>query len=75
VGCGTYNHQRISDFKNKGEIMHPCEPSLETLKEIRKELYTANSTEENVKKIKAVELQISRIEKEAKETKEATCKS
>lgn len=55
--------------------MHPCEPSLETLKEIRKELYTANSTEENVKKIKAVELQISRIEKEAKETKEATCKS
>jgi len=58
--------------------MHPCEPSLEVLKEIRKELYTANSTEENVKKIKAVELQISRVEKETKETKEtkeATCKS
>ena len=54
--------------------MHPCEPSLETLKEIRKELYTSKSTEENVKKIKAVELQISRIEKETKETKEAICK-
>jgi len=55
--------------------MHVCEPSLEVLKEIRKELYTSKSTEENIKKIKAVELQISRIEKETKETKEATCKS
>ena len=53
-------------------MRHPCEPGLEALKEIRKELYTAVSTEENVKKIKAIEIQIDRIEKE---TKEATCKS
>lgn len=51
------------------------EPSLETLKEIRKSLYTSKSTEENVKKISAIELQINRIEKETKEAKEAkSCK-
>lgn len=46
--------------------MHPNEPSIEELKIIQKELYVAESTDMNVKKLKAIELQIARVEKEAK---------
>jgi hypothetical protein len=38
--------------------MHPNAPTLEQLHEIRKALYTEASTDENLKKIKAVEHQI-----------------
>ena len=44
--------------------MHTCEPSLETLKKIRAELYTQPSTDENVKKIAAIESQITRVSAE-----------
>lgn len=44
--------------------MHPCEPSLETLKGFYKELITAPSTDENMKKLKALDAQINRREAE-----------
>ena len=44
--------------------MHKNEPSMEELKRLRRELYTAESTDENVKKIEALEHQISRRELE-----------
>lgn len=51
--------------------MHPCEPKLEELKEIRKALFASESTNDNMKKIKAIEAQIERREKEsAKESKQ-----
>lgn len=48
--------------------MHPNEPSIEELKKIQKELFTSESTDDNVKKLKAIELQIDHREKEEKET-------
>lgn len=45
-------------------MTHPNEPSLEELKKIYKELLTAPSTDENMKKIHAVEVQINRRKKE-----------
>ena len=49
--------------------MHHCEPTLDTLKTIQKQLYGAKSTDANMKKLKAVEAQIARREKEEKENK------
>jgi hypothetical protein len=43
--------------------MHSCEPSLEELKVIEKELMVAESTDENVKKLEALQVQIARHEK------------
>lgn len=51
--------------------IHPGEPNLETLMNIRKELFTAESTSENVKKIKAIDFQIARHEKLFREQKAA----
>jgi hypothetical protein len=45
-----------------GDMTHPNEPDLETLREIRRDLYAAPSTDENVKRIKAIEKQIARKE-------------
>lgn len=42
--------------------IHPCEPNLGELKKIRQDLYGLESTELNVKKIKAIESQIARHE-------------
>lgn len=44
--------------------MHPNEPPMKELKHIRRKLYAAPSTEENGKKIKAIEAQIARREAE-----------
>jgi len=46
--------------------MHHCEPQLEALKTIQKQLYGAASTDANMKKLKAIEMQIARCEKEGK---------
>lgn len=43
-------------------MAHPNEPELSELKDIRRALYAAESTDENLKKIKAIELQIARRE-------------
>lgn len=57
--------------------MHKCEPKLEELKTIQRELFSAESTNENMKKIQAIESQIKRHEaakeaaKEVEETPEA----
>jgi hypothetical protein len=48
----------------QGDVMHPSEPSMEELKRLRRELYAAESTDENVKKVEAIEHQISRRELE-----------
>ena len=50
--------------------MHPCEPKLEELKVIEKELMIAESTDENVKKLEALQVQISRHEKAREEAAE-----
>jgi hypothetical protein len=42
---------------------------MEELKKIRAELFKAESTNENIKKLKALECQINRHEKLAKEVK------
>ena len=42
--------------------MHKCEPTLEELKRIQKELFAAESTDMNLKKLKALEVQIARHE-------------
>ena len=44
--------------------MHTNEPSIEDLKERRATLYGSVSTDENVKKIEAIEAQIARREAE-----------
>ena len=49
---------------------HPCEPTLQELKEIRKQLYKEkNFTEEVNRKVKAIEVQIVRRAKEEKGAK------
>jgi len=50
-------------------MIHECEPKLEELKKIQKELFIADSTDENMKKIKAIESQIKRHQPD-KEDKE-----
>jgi len=50
--------------------IHPSEPNLGTLKKISKELFKAESTSENLQKIKAITVQIERHEKRAKEVEE-----
>ena len=42
--------------------MHDCEPSMKELREICAKLYASESTDENMKKIRAVEAQIARRE-------------
>jgi len=51
--------------------IHPCEPSLEELKKIQKREFTRDSTDSNVKRLKAIEVQIHRHEKAAAEKKAA----
>ena len=51
-------------------MIHPNEPKLSELKVIRGELFTAESNEENVKKLKAIDSQISRHEAVIKARKE-----
>ena len=43
-------------------MTHPNEPSLVELRKIRSELYAKESTDENMKKLQAVEQQIKRRE-------------
>jgi hypothetical protein len=43
-------------------MRHANEPTLEELKKMRTELYTAPSTNDNLRKIKAIEVQITRHE-------------
>jgi len=44
--------------------MHPCELELKELKEIERQLFAEESTDENMKKLTAVQSQIKRREKE-----------
>ena len=37
------------------------EPTLKQLEQIRKDLYSAESTDENLRKIRAVEMQVERL--------------
>ena len=43
------------------------EPTLEQLEQIRKDLYSAESTDENLRKIRAVESQVERLKEKAVE--------
>lgn len=47
--------------------MHPNEPSLEELKQLYREFLSAASTNENMRKLMALEVQIARREREARE--------
>jgi len=49
--------------------IHHCEPKLEELLKIRNRLYGAESTEDNLKKIRALESQIERHKKVRDEAK------
>lgn len=65
TGCGfelsAANAKRNAVLQPEGKMKpHPNEPSLSELKEIRRELYVAPSTDENGKKLHAVECQIAR---------------
>ena len=40
---------------------HECEPKLDELRKIRKAMYEEPSTEDNVKKLRAIEAQIARL--------------
>lgn len=40
--------------------LHPCEPHLKQLLNIQQELFKAESTDENMKKIEAIKAQIAR---------------
>ena len=46
--------------------MHPCEPMMDELQAIRKQLYKEASTDLNIKKIQAIEAQIARRKGEAR---------
>ncbi len=48
--------------------MHANEPSLDELKQIRQQVYAAPSTDENLQKIHAIEVQIDRHEKVEKDS-------
>ena len=47
--------------------MHACEPGIDELRKIQKELFTQESTDDNMRKIKAVTLQLERRIVEEKE--------
>jgi hypothetical protein len=49
--------------------MHASEPSMEELKKIQKELMVAESTDLNIKKLKALDIQIARAKKEEAKNK------
>jgi vacuolar-type H+-ATPase subunit I/STV1 len=49
--------------------IHPCEPALQQLKDMQKSLFKAESTDENLRKLKAIEAQIGRHDKVAEEKK------
>lgn len=51
-------------------MIHPSEPKLEKLKEIRAELFGSESTDDNLRKIKAIEIQIKRHEDKKEEKEE-----
>ena len=51
-------------------MAHPNEPGLLELKDIERELFTADSTDENMQRLKAVQSQIKRREKEEKASDE-----
>lgn len=52
--------------------IHQCEPELQRLKDMQKSLFQEESTNENLKKLKAIESQIARHERKAAEGKQAT---
>jgi len=54
--------------------IHPCEPKLGDLKKLRKELFKAKSTDDNVRKLEALDVQIQRHEKAAADVKAAEVK-
>ena len=64
-------HDTLAETIGRMKISNPNEPSLEDLVKIRGGLYRAESTEMNLKKIRALESQIERhkAEKEAAKTK------
>ena len=51
-------------------MIHAYEPKLVELKEIRAELFRSESTDDNLRKIKAIEAQIKRHEDDGKESVE-----
>ena len=51
------------------QTIHHCEPSLENLLKMRNGLYKAESTEDNLKKIRALESHIERHKKVKKAEK------
>ena len=51
---------------NKGENMHPCEPSIDELKKMYREMMAEKSTDDNMKKISVLDKQIKRLEAEGK---------
>jgi len=52
------------DVQKEKNMKSPREPSLEELNSIRAELFTAESTDENMRKIKAIDIQIARLTNE-----------
>jgi hypothetical protein len=44
--------------------MHPNEPTLEALKDLQKQLFVEESTDDNMRKLRAIESQITRREQE-----------
>jgi hypothetical protein len=61
---------------SKGNIMHPDEPTLEVLNKLYRELSSAKSTDDNVKKLEALDKQIDRRRAEGEPTpKEETVKA
>ena len=46
------------------KMVHPNEPTLEELKTIERELFSASSTDENMAKLNAIQKQIARHEAE-----------
>ena len=48
----------------KENKMHPCEPSIDEVKKMYREMMSSKSTDDNIKKISALEKQIKRMEAE-----------
>jgi hypothetical protein len=55
-------------------MLHPCEPTLEELTSIRSALFSEDSTDMNLKKIRAIEFQIERHKKD-RDAKKAQAKA
>ena len=49
--------------------MHPDEPSIDELKKMYREMMSAKSTDDNIKKLSVLEKQIQRLEAEGKQKK------